>query len=96
MTEQLTLGAARASDPSTSHAAAARQRGGAKIAVEALFRRDPSAGWTAGEIEAALPRIYGPTLVSAVSQLKNDGVLVDSGRKRLSARGCEQIVWVLA
>lgn len=39
---------------------------------------------------------YAPTIKSARSRLSNAGLLVDSGRRRKSNRGRDQIVWRLA
>lgn len=86
-------GAARASDPDTSHAAAARQRGGARPAILAAYRaHGPMCD---DELAAVLPDFYPPTVKSARTRLSNDGFLVDTGDRRPSVRGCAQIVWAL-
>lgn len=99
MVEQLTLPAARATDPETSHAAAAAVPSGVvEAAVMRVFVRKFSTygcGMTDDELVAALPEHHGPTVKSARSRLSKSGRLVNSGCTALSNRGRASIVWRL-
>jgi hypothetical protein len=59
-----------------------------------LFHRE-RCGMTDDEIAARLPTCYPPTVKSARSRLSGQGLLVDSGVRRPSVRGRDQIVWKL-
>lgn len=83
---------ARASDPPTSHAAAASVGDGPKHAVWSLFLNS-CLGFTDDEMCARRPGFYAPSLKTARSALKDAGWLEDSGERRLSDRGREMIVW---
>lgn len=96
---QLTLLAeprSRAKDPATSKAAAATQTGGVEAEIMFVFTLSSGPGWTDDEVCRALPLFYAPTVKSARSRLSNRGLLVDSGERRKSDRGRDQIVWRLA
>lgn len=64
-----------------------------------LFEQEPHpwfmGGMTDDEIAARLPTVYPPTCKSARSRLSGLGLLVDSGERRPSIRGRDQIVWTL-
>lgn len=83
----------RTTDPDTSRAAGAKQRGGAEAAILALDW--PPEGLTADEVCERLPEHYDATLKSALSRLHPEH-LRDSGRREPSRRGALQIVWVRA
>lgn len=98
MSDQLTLFAeprARATDPETSHQAAASVE--AWVQDNALLKKFAIHGaLTDDELSAVCPLWWPPTVKSARSRLKNLGLLVDSGERRPSQRGRNQIVWKLA
>ena len=52
-------------------------------------------GFTDDELCAWMPTLYPPTVKSARSRLTNQGLLEDSGERRPSIRGRDQIVWRL-
>lgn len=52
-------------------------------------------GMTDDELAKALVPMYAPTVKTCRSRLSNAGRLIDSGRRRPSDRGRDQIVWVL-
>lgn len=52
-------------------------------------------GLTADEAAALLPRLYPPTLASALSRLASHELIEDSGARRASNRGRPAIVWRL-
>ena len=82
---------ARISDPATSVEAAKTISDRTTRMIRAALRGGPK---TADEIKA-LPEfrgMYGPTVVSAISR----SGAVDSGSRRPSSRGRDQIVWRLA
>lgn len=81
------LAFARVTDPATSKAAAAKQRGGAEAAITRLLSEHPERDFTADEIAEAAHK-HQPTIVSALSRLKRAGRVVVVGTRR-SARGCE-------
>jgi hypothetical protein len=83
---------ARASDPQTSHQAAASVRDGAVKAIRAAFTlRD----WHDDALCDYLVTLHGPTVKSARSRLTKAGLLKDSGKRAMSHRGHEQIIWTL-
>lgn len=85
---------ARRTDPDTSKAAAASVGNGLEPKIlEVLDRRGPS---TADEIVQALLPAYPPSCKSAISRLKNAGLVEDSGERRPSNRGRLQCVWRLS
>ena len=53
-------------------------------------------GMTDDELAGALAPAHAPTVKTARSRLSKRGRLIDSGRRRPSVRGRDQIVWVLA
>ena len=83
---------ARASDPDTSHQAAASVGKGVEHAILAAFQFK---SFTDDELADYLPTIHDATVKTARSRLKNHGFLEDSGERRLSHRGRSQIVWRL-
>lgn len=86
---------ARRGDPSTSHQAAAKQWGGAKAEVYRVLS-ECSWGLTAQEVCDRLPGFHPPTVVSALSRLRTQHHLTeDTGARRPSATGTDQIVWRL-
>lgn len=85
---------ARRRDADTSHAAAESIE--SWVQDDALLCKFAKYGpLTDDELAAACPTWYPPTLKSARSRLKNRGLLVDSGERRPSQRGRNQIVWRL-
>lgn len=92
----------RVSDPVTSaRAARSITPGRMEQPILDVFRASPYRGFTDDELVAELPALYGPSVKTARSRLASskDGrvpLLVDSGKRRLSDRGRDQIVWVLA
>lgn len=91
--------AVRVSDPSTSIAAARSiEPGRTERRILEVFGQWPYRGFTDDELVGELERfaLYGPTVKTARSRLSKQGRLVDSGKRRLSDRGRDQIVWVLA
>lgn len=92
---------ARVSDPQTSlDAARSITPGRTERLILDLFHREPHAwfmgGMTDDEIAYRLPTCHPPTVKSARSRLAARGFLVDTGVRRPSARGRDQIVWRLA
>jgi len=95
----------RRTDPETSTAAAwSLTPGHTEAAVLDAFCGLRGVGYTDDELAAALaPQHYGPTVKSARSRLSHvdertqrPALLVDSGTRRPSVRGRDQIVWRLA
>ena len=97
--ETVTL-ASRIGDPETSDAAAAsitpgRTEAAVLLAFE-INRNMGGTGLTDDELMAILPpTAYKPTFVTARSRLSKAGLLVDSGKRGVSARGRSQIAWRL-
>ena len=88
---------ARATDTVTALSAARSVTPGRTEArILAEFVVSPWRGFTDDEIADRLAPMYPPTVKTARSRLTGAGRLVDSGRRRLSNRGRDQIVWVLA
>lgn len=88
-------GRVRKADPSTSVRAARAQRGGAELAIAAMFEaRGPM---TDNELCARLSDWHPPTIVSARSRLFKRGALETTGETRPTGRnGRDQQVWKLA
>jgi hypothetical protein len=87
-------GAVRLFDPDTSYAAAQAIGNGVENAVYRVFCRHGY--WlTDDELAFQLDGFYAPTVKSARSRLAKRGLLVDSGKRRLSDRGQKMIVWRL-
>ena len=59
------------------------------------YRKPRREGFTDDELCHWMPTLYAPTVKSARSRLSNQGLLVDSGVRRPSNRGRDQIVWRL-
>jgi hypothetical protein len=89
-------GLARFGDPETSHDAARRITGRTERAILFFFTNGDGHALTDDELCRWLPDYWPPTLKAARSRLSKKGALVDSGKRRLSDRGFEQIVWRLA
>ena len=87
--------AARRTDPDTSHAAAASITPGRteRMILSLLY---PALILTDDEICELLGSLHPPTVKSARSRLTKAGLLVDTGERRPSNRGRDQIVWRLA
>lgn len=83
---------ARTTDPDTSVAAAASVTPGRteRLILEAFRAGD---AMTDDEIAAALAPMHAPTVKTARSRLSKAGFLADSGARRASRRGRDQIVW---
>ena len=82
----------RRTDPDTSKHAARSVSPRTEQLIEAIFAG--GGRFTDDELADALRDHYKPTVVSARSRLAKRGVLKDSGQRRLSARGREQVVWM--
>lgn len=88
---------ARATDTVTALSAARSVTPGRTEAlILDAYRQVPRHGLTDDELVVALAPLYGPTVRTARSRLLRAGQLRDSGRRRPSARGRDQIVWTLA
>jgi hypothetical protein len=91
---------ARRADPQTSVQAAAQLTPGRTEALilEAFKCEGGPYALTADQLCALTPLagMHKPTVVSAISRLGRSGLLVDSGVRRKSNRGRDQIVWRLA
>ena len=92
----------RANDPVTSLGAARSVTPGRteRLILEAFYRvgyRKPRhlRGFTDDELCTWMPTLHPPTVKSARSRLTGLGLLVDSGERRPSVRGRDQIVWRL-
>lgn len=84
-------GRVRATDPRSSVIAAQKQRGGAEQAIlDVLAVYGPL---HADAICAHRPRLYPPTVKSALSRLKVAKQIVWTGEYADSERGCPQQVW---
>ena len=103
MIEQLSLPTARASDPPTSHEAAASIPSGLieREIMEAFVHRfsvlpnRTECGMTDDQLCRYLSIYYAPTVKSARSRLTKAGRLINSGRTAPSSRGKPSIVWRL-
>lgn len=84
-------GLARFGDPQTSQDAAKVITGRTERRLLAAFGEYGQ--YTDDELAAHFPDMYPPTLKSARSRLTAKRLLVDSGTRRWSVRGCEMIVW---
>lgn len=85
-------GAVRLFDPDTSYKAAQVIGKGVENAVYSAYC---CFDLTDDELCATRPDFYGPTLKSARSRLAKRGILIDSGLRRPSNRGRDQIVWAM-
>lgn len=89
---------ARHDGPDTSHAAAAslslEHLSGVEAAIVDAF--STGIGMTDDELCEHLPEHYAPTVKTARSRLAKRGALIDTGQRRPSQRGREQIVWAAA
>lgn len=90
---QQTLPLARLSDPLTAkHAAASVGNGLEPLILACLSQYGDQ---TKDEIAARIPNAYPPSITTAISRLRKDGFVEDSGCRRLSARRREATVWRL-
>ena len=92
---------ARISDPETSIEAAKAQTGRTERLILELFRRGGlpfKVGMTDDELAWAMGHgsFHAPTVKSARSRLTKAGLLEDSGTRRPSNRGRQQIAWRLS
>lgn len=91
--------AARATDPETSHQAAEgdetvrRFRRGVAVSALAEIRAAGIAGLTVDELHGRHLEADRGTLARRVTDLRQAGLVVDSGRRRLTRRGLPAIVW---
>lgn len=89
--------AVRVADPVTSVCAARSvDPGRTERLILDTFAAAGRVGLTDDELVAVLVPLYPPTVKTARSRLSKRAHLVDSGRRRLSNRGRDQIVWVFA
>ncbi len=87
---------ARNTDPDTSHAAASVTNSDRlRSRVFAALRKAGYHGMTDDELVDCIGT-YKPTTVTSRGRLSRGGLVADSGIRRKSHRGCDQIVWVLA
>ncbi len=104
--EQLSLTNVRASDPDTSHAAAAVPREGMKWKVLELFRASDrwqqDGGFTDEDLERRYRRAFPdgkPPGRGSVGKRRQElvelGLVEDSGERRPTETGCTAIVWRL-
>ena len=85
----------RHTDPQTSVDAGRSVSSGVEEDVFEWYRAQIAG--TDDDLVAGLGRVHhGPTLKSARSRLANRGLLVDSGKRRPSARGRLMIVWSIS
>lgn len=93
------VGRYRRTDPATSAAAAAGISGRTEQMILMWFRDERWGGGIADdelcELMNLVGRYHPPTVKSARSRLSRAGLLVDSGLRRPSNRGRQQIVWRL-
>lgn len=82
----------RSTDPETSRNAAPHD----PKATEAAILRVLQGPLTAEEIADRLPELRKDSVITAVSRLKNAGMVRDTGEKRLSSAGRPRIVWEAA
>ena len=98
--DQLTLldmPRARATDPATSHAAASSQLPHVGSQENRVLERFAIYGpMCDDELVARSPQWHGPTIKTCRSRLTKRGLLVDTGERRPSVRGKDQIVWRIA
>lgn len=86
---------ARRRDPDTSHEAAATAE--SWVTENAILTKFAIYGpMTDDELCAKCPLWHQPTLKTARSRVSKRGLLVDSGERRPSNRGRNQIVWELS
>lgn len=84
----------RSTDPATSVDAGRSARlCASQAAVRALFDRSD---WTQGELEEELPEWSQSRVRSAVSELEADGLVVRTGRTRVTKYGRAAQVWEAA
>jgi len=99
MSDQLLLfaePAARRTDPDTSRdAAEAVEPEAARQECRIMERFAMFGPMNDDELVARSPQWHGPTVKTARSRLSKRGFLVDSGERRPSVRGRDQIVWRL-
>jgi predicted ArsR family transcriptional regulator len=88
-------GRARRTDPDTSRHAAAKVASVTDLIYAAFVTYGPMTDDALCE-RLELPTRRWPTAKTARSRLHKDGVLVDSGERRLSGAGRPMIVWALA
>lgn len=81
----------RSTDPDTSRHAAEGVTGRTEQLIVAVF--DTCNNLSDDELCARLPDLYPPTVKTARSRLTKAGRLVDSGMRRPSIRGRDQVVW---
>jgi len=87
---------ARATDTVTAlEAARSVTPGRTETLILDAYRQCLRFGLTDDELAACLAPVYPPTVKTARSRLLRAGLLRDSGRRRPSARGRDQIVWTL-
>lgn len=86
----------RRSDPQTSVDAARTVSGRTERLILAVFRSNRyQVGYTDDELCGQFLGACDGTIKTARSRLSNRGLLVDSGIRRPSQRGRDQIVWAL-
>lgn len=86
-------GRVRANSPRSSVIAAQKQRGGAEQAIlDVLAVYGPL---HADGICAHRPRLYPPTIKTALARLKDRGQIAWTGEHADSDRGCPQMIWKL-
>jgi hypothetical protein len=89
-------GVSRRTDPETSRDAAAVVSAGVEDAVLRVHQSTAYlVGFTDDELAAVLHRMHPPTVKTARSRLSRRGLLIDSGLRRPSNRGRDQIVWCI-
>jgi len=97
MTRDLFTPATRRTDPDTSHKAARSLEGTAasiRSVVEKLAREAGPAGLIDDDLVLAFPDAPESSFRKRRSELHQEGVLVDSGRRRRNRHGNEEIIWV--
>ena len=86
-------GAARTTDPETSHAAARKITGGVEAAIRDEFATIDIGNLTDDELCDRMRGWHPPTVKSARSRLAKKGWLEDSGVRRASDTGSTMICW---
>jgi len=80
----------------TSHAAARTVKAATlKEEVHGILLACAGDGLTAEEIASALGRPYG-SIQPRISELRNDGKVIDTGKRRAGQWGKQIIVWAVA